>query len=124
MRSILLLALMIPGLLLSSCGGSGSGASAEPSEQGQLRGSRTVPLGTVEVRQTSNGFLMTSSVPSIASAAVLVGIDYESATSVALTSAGVGAWRGVAASGATLLVRLTLADGAIIETAAGDFVLQ
>ena len=112
--------------LLSACGsGGGDGGSADDAPTAPLVGSRALPMGTLEVRQTgASTFLLTSSVPAVNAAAVLVGDDYETAVPVAVAAAGAGAWAGTATPGAHLLVRLTLTDGAVVESAPGDFALR
>lgn len=116
MRTILILS-----ILLVSCGGGGGAGGAGSGETGAQR---AVPGGSVSLRAaTGGGFTVSTSVPDVASIDVLAGSDYETAVPVTMSNVGSGTWRGSGASGG-ILVRLTLTDGSIIETASGDFALR
>lgn len=123
--SLLAASLALACLLQTACGGGGGSDDAgTPATPATPRGTRALPTGSIAVGQTASGFQVTTTVPDVSSVTVLVGDDYQTATPVAVTASGTHQWSGTAAAGASLLVRLTLADGAVIETAPGDFVLH
>lgn len=114
---------LLPCLVLAACGSGGGSADGEHAAAAPLVGSRAVPEGVVEVRRTSaTTFRASASVPGIQALAVLRGASYATAAPVALVAAD-GGWTGTGAAGDDLLVRLTLGDGSVIETAPGDFIL-
>lgn len=120
--------LLLSLLALAACGGGGggggsSGGGGSPSTD--ALGSREVPGGTVTVYQpTASTLRIAATLTGVASVEVFRGDDYASALPVTLTTAPEGGWTGSAASGSHLLVRMTMTDGSVVETAPGDFNLR
>lgn len=108
--------------ILAGCGGGGggdSGASIAPP-----LGSRSLPGGAVRVdRAEPSGFVVTTTIPDVATLTALAGDDYASATPVVLSRTDAG-WHGRSETGTRLLVRVTLADGSVLETAPGDVTIR
>lgn len=110
--------LLILSLLLASCGG--GGGTAGDGAPGAARG---VPGGSISVRAEAGAVTVSTTVPGVASIDVLSGADYGTAVPVGPSTAGPGAWHGSGISGG-ILIRLTLDDGSIIESAPGDFMVR
>lgn len=122
MRIVMLAAVLV----LAACGGSGGGggSGSGPAPMPGVLGSRAVPGCTVTVQQTTATAFSIAAMPGVQSVDVLIGADYAIARPVAMAVAANGTWSGNADPGSMLLVRLTMADGSLIETASGDFVLR
>lgn len=104
-------------VLLMACSSNDGGPSLD---SGSSQRARSVPGGTISMTSANGGFNLTTTVPTVSTLEVLTGTDYATAVPVYLTQTIAGTWHGSGANG-NILVRLTLADGSVIESGAGDF---
>jgi hypothetical protein len=110
-------------LALAACGGSG-GADAGGGTAPGIVGTRSVPGGAVRMERTApEAFRITSDVADVRTVEVFRGAGYESALPVVVGAAPDGGWTGTAPVGSPLLVRMTLGDGSVVESAPGDFTM-
>lgn len=140
MHPILILAVCV--LVLAGCGGSGgdaggaTGGGTPPPPSGSL-GSRALPSGTVTVMaettisagQPATLLIEAPSLTAGATVTASVGSTFEAATAATVTSLGANRWRAALTlpssleAGTGVLVTVTLADGSVLESGIGDFLL-
>lgn len=117
--------LVILCLALAACGGGGGGgATTGDGPSTGVVGTRSVPGGAVRMERTvPEAFRITFDVADVRTVEVFRGVGYGSALPVAVDAAADGGWTGTAPVGSPLLVRMTLGDGSVVESAPGDFTM-
>jgi hypothetical protein len=109
-------------ITLTACGGGGGGDGPHPAAPGGTRG---VPGGTVSVAAAADAkFRITTDLAGVATVEAFSGNDYAAAVPLVVTADGPGAWTVQPGTASSLLVRLSLSDGSIIETGRDDFPLR
>lgn len=118
MRSILLVSCLV----LAACGGDGGSSASGSGPSDGVIGTRSVPGGMMTMQRTTpSTFRLTSDVAGVQTVDVLLGNDYGTALPVVMSASAEGGWAGTAPAGSHLLVRMTMGDGSLIESAPGDF---
>lgn len=117
--------LLIPCLALVACGGGAGGAAGGKGPSPGVVGKRSVPGGVVSMERTAPGaFRISSDLAGVRTVEVFSGAGYDVALPLAVSAADGGAWIGTAPVGSPLLVRMTMGDGSVIESAPGDFTMR
>lgn len=119
-----LIPLVIISVALAGCGsgGGGAGSSGSPTSSADTRG---VPGGSVSVATIADTKLrITTDLVGVAALEALDGEDYLSAVPLPVTADGTGAWTVQPGDAGSLLIRLRLSDGSVIETGRDDFRLR
>jgi hypothetical protein len=119
-----LLLACIVSIMLAACGsgGGGAGPSGSTAHPGGTRG---IPGGSVSVSAAADARLRISTdLAGVATVEALGGNDYATAVPLVVTAEAPGAWTVEPGGAGSLLIRLRLGDGSIIETGRDDFPLR